>query len=79
LFFIILAEDNFANALILYTRARGVAMADLADDLEKLLADVRKTISDNRQFLEKLVDEAVEDDSEDETEPLTVEEDFEEL
>jgi hypothetical protein len=54
-------------------------MADVADDLEKLLADVRKTISDNRQFLEKLVDEAVEDDSEDETEPLTVEEDFEEL
>jgi hypothetical protein len=54
-------------------------MADVADDLEKLLADVRKTISDNKQFLEKLVDEAVEDDSEDETEALTVEEDFEEL
>jgi hypothetical protein len=54
-------------------------MADVADDLEKLLADVRKTISDNRQFLEKLVDEAVEDDTEDETEVMTVEEDFEEL
>jgi len=49
------------------------------DDLDKLLADVRKTISDNKQFLEKLVDEAVEDDSEDETEAVTVEEDFEEL
>jgi hypothetical protein len=54
-------------------------MVDIADDLEKLLADVRKTISENKQFLEKLVDEAVEDDSEDETEALTVEEDFEEL
>ena len=54
-------------------------MADVADDLEKLLADVRKTISENKQFLEKLVDEAVEDDSEDETDALTLEEDFEEL
>jgi len=49
------------------------------DDLDKLLADVRKTISDNKLFLEKLVDEAVEDDSEDETEAVTAEEDFEEL
>jgi hypothetical protein len=56
----------------------GVAMAE-PDELEKLLADVRKTISDNRQFLEKLVDEAAEDDSEDETEAIAVEEDFEEL
>ena len=54
-------------------------MADMADDLEKLLADVRKTISENKQFLEKLVDEAVEDDSEDESDALTLEEDFEEL
>ena len=54
-------------------------MADVADDLEKLLSDVRKTISDNKQFLKKLVDEAVEDDSEDETEAIAVEEDFEEL
>jgi len=54
-------------------------MADVADDLEKLLADVRKTISENKQFLEKLVDEAVEEDSEDETDALTLEEDFEEL
>jgi len=49
------------------------------DDLDKLLADVRKTISDNRQFLEKLVDEAVEDDAEDETEAVAAEEEFEEL
>lgn len=49
------------------------------DDLEKLLAEVRRTITDNRQFLDKLVDEADEDDSEDETEEVTVEEDFEEL
>jgi hypothetical protein len=54
-------------------------MASVPDDLEKLLTDVRKTISDNRQFLDKLVDEAVEDDSEDETDAMTVEEDFEEL
>ena len=49
------------------------------DDLEKLLADVRKTISDNRQFLDKLVDEAVEEDSEEETEAKMAEEEFEEL
>jgi hypothetical protein len=54
-------------------------MDDVTDDLEKLLADVRKTIAENKQFLEKLVDESVEEDSEDETEPKTVEEDFEEL
>ena len=54
-------------------------MADMADDLDKLLADVRKTISDNKQFLDKLVDEEVEDDSEDEIESVTFEEDFEEL
>lgn len=54
-------------------------MADAVDELDKLLADVRKTISDNRQFLEKLVDEAVEDDPEEETEAMTAEEDFEEL
>ena len=54
-------------------------MADVADDLEKLLSDVRKTISDNKQFLEKLVDEAIEVDSEDEPEAVSAEEDFEEL
>lgn len=54
-------------------------MADAADDLEKLLLDVRKTISENKQFLDKLVDETVEDDAENETEPTAEEEDFEEL
>jgi hypothetical protein len=54
-------------------------MADVADDLEKLLAEVRKTISDNKQFLEKLVDETVEDDARGETEAAAAEEDFEEL
>ncbi len=54
-------------------------MAESPDDLEMLLSDVRKTISDNKQFLEKLVDETVEDDSRDETEAAIVEEDFEEL
>jgi hypothetical protein len=54
-------------------------MADVADDLEKLLLDVRRTISDNKQFLEKLIDESVDDDSEDEPEAKEVEEDFEEL
>jgi hypothetical protein len=54
-------------------------MTDPSDDLQILLAEVRKTISDNRQFLEKLVDETDEDDSEEETEPASVEEDFEEL
>lgn len=49
------------------------------DDLDKLLADVRKTITDNKLFLEKLVDEADEDDSGDEAESVTAEEDFEEL
>jgi len=54
-------------------------MADVADDLDKLLADVRKTISDNKQFLGKLVDETVEDDAGGETEAKDVEEDYEEL
>jgi hypothetical protein len=54
-------------------------MAEATDDLDKLLSDVRKTISENNQFLEKLVDESVEDDSEGETEAISVEEDFEEL
>jgi hypothetical protein len=54
-------------------------MADVADDLDKLLSDVRKTISDNKQFLEKLVDESAQDDSGDEKESMTVEEDYEEL
>ena len=54
-------------------------MADVADDLDKLLSDVRKTISDNKLFLEKLVDETAPDDSGNETEAMIVEEDYEEL
>lgn len=54
-------------------------MADVADDLDKLLSDVRKTISDNKVFLEKLVDETVDDDSGGEIDTNAVEEDFEEL
>jgi len=54
-------------------------MADVADDLEKLLLDVRRTISENKQFLEKLVDETVEDDPRDETDATAVDEEFEEL
>lgn len=54
-------------------------MAETPDDLDKLLAEVRKTISDNKQFLEKLVDEALEADSEDESETAAGDEDYEEL
>jgi hypothetical protein len=54
-------------------------MSTVPDDLETLLMDVRKTISDNKQFLEKLVDEAIEVDSEEEPESVAGEEDFEEL
>jgi len=54
-------------------------MSTVTDDLETLLLEVRKTISDNKQFLDKLVDEAIEVDSEDEPEALAGEEDFEEL
>jgi|GEM_PF-1288818 len=60
-------------------------MADMADDLDQLLADVRKTISENKLFLEKLVDETVVDeganeDSDDETADTTVDgEELEEL
>jgi hypothetical protein len=54
-------------------------MAESPDDLEKLLMEVRKTISDNKQFLDKLVDEAIEDDPEDESEVVVAEEEFEEL
>lgn len=54
-------------------------MADTADELETLLTDVRKTISENKQFLEKLADETIEGDTRDEAEATVAEEDFEEL
>jgi hypothetical protein len=34
-------------------------MSEEPDDLDKLLSDVRKTIKDNQQFLQGLVDETV--------------------
>lgn len=49
------------------------------DDLEVLLAEVRKTINDNSQFLKKLGDESLEDDQTEGDEPVISEEDFEEL
>ena len=54
-------------------------MSTIPDELELLLNDVRKSISDNKQFLEKLVDEAIEVDTEEDPEIMTGEEDFEEL
>jgi hypothetical protein len=54
-------------------------MSTAPDDLETLLSEVRKTISDNKLFLEKLVDEAIEVDSEVDPESMAAEEDFEEL
>lgn len=54
-------------------------MADVVDDLDKLLTDVRKTISDNKLFLENLVDESTEEIPEESTEAATTDEEFEEL
>ena len=54
-------------------------MAEVPDDLEQLLMEVRKTITDNKQFLEKLMDEEIEVDSENDSEALAGGEDFEEL
>ena len=57
-------------------------MTGTPDELDKLLADVRKTISDNKQFLERLVDETEEvaqDEEEDNGDKPVSEEDFEEL
>jgi hypothetical protein len=55
------------------------SMADDSDNLDILLAEVRKTIADNKQFLEKLVDETLDDDSVGDTEAEAAEEEFEEL
>lgn len=54
-------------------------MTEALDDLEKLLMEVRKTISDNKNFLEKLVDEAIEVESDSDSEVAVGEEEFEEL
>jgi len=54
-------------------------MPGIANNLEELLSAVHKTISDNKLFLEKLVDETVEDETDTEETIIIVEEDFEEL
>jgi hypothetical protein len=54
-------------------------MSIVPDDLEMLLTDVRKTINDNKLFMEKLLDEAIEVDSEDDPDVAAGEEGFEEL
>jgi len=59
-------------------------MAEEQDYLEKLLTDVQKTISDNKQFLAKLANEATEEASggiapDDDSESVVLEEEFEEL
>lgn len=50
-----------------------------SDDLDKLLSAVRKTIHDNQQFLQGLVDETVEECTELENVEENREEEFEEL
>jgi hypothetical protein len=58
-------------------------MTEDTDDLDKLLLDVRKTIAENKRFLENLVDETIEDveadDSGDNKNSSIAEESFEEL
>jgi len=54
-------------------------MTEAHADLEGLLTDVRKTISDNQRFLESLLGEAIESDSEADPEAAENEEGFEEL
>ncbi len=57
-------------------------MTDTPDDMEILVAEVRKTISDNKQFLAKLLDETDENDENDpESDDAIVapDEEFEEL
>lgn len=51
-----------------------------ADDQDELLREVRKTISDNKNFLERLLDEEIDAAEEDEeSEAAEVKEEFEEL
>lgn len=54
-------------------------MAEAPDNIEQLLIEVQKTIRDNKQFLEKLLDEANKVDSEEDSETMAGEEDFVEL
>lgn len=50
-----------------------------ADDLDKLLHDVRKSIDENRQFLKTLLDDAADAGSESEQQEDKEPEAFEEL
>lgn len=50
----------------------------MSDDLEKLLAEVRKNINDNKQFLDNFADESVDVDLDADCETLS-EDDLEEL
>src|SRR5512133_343072 len=72
-------RPSMRNATWKHWRNRENSMSTAPDDLETLLSEVRKTISDNKHFLEKLVDEEIEVDSEDEPETVAAEEEFEEL
>jgi hypothetical protein len=54
-------------------------MEESPDDLEKLLTDVRKTISDNKLFLDILADEAIEVEPDSEPDAVANPEEFEEL
>lgn len=57
-------------------------MTDTPDEMEILVAEVRKTISDNKQFLSKLLDETDdkdENESESDDEVAVPDEEFEEL
>lgn len=49
------------------------------DDLEILLAEVRKTINDNSQFLKKLGDESIDEEAQENDVVELVEENYEEL
>lgn len=58
-------------------------MADVPNDLERLLNDVRKTISDNKIFLKSLNEEQQPDENEDVDDQAElnpdIEDEFEEL
>ncbi|MDD2366575.1 MAG: hypothetical protein PHN84_10475 [Desulfuromonadaceae bacterium] len=54
-------------------------LTDGDTELEKLLHDVRRTISDNKLFLARLLSETGEDESDDETGAAVQEREFEEL
>jgi hypothetical protein len=50
------------------------------EEMDRLVAEVRKTITDNRHFLDKLLDETEDDlKDEEESDDAVVEEEFEEL